>query len=83
MVVPVRAGSGVAALQCGQLPTGERVGIAFTSVDRLARVMGPGQAWIQIDVRAVQVMLAPVVVTRIQVDPGFVAVAGRPVAVSA
>jgi hypothetical protein len=73
----------MASLQCGQLPTGERVGIAFTTADRLARVMGSGQAWIRMDVRAVQVMLAPVGVTRIQVDPGFVACASRPVAVSA
>jgi len=45
MVVPVRTGSGMVRLRCGRLPTGERVGIAFTTEARLAAVMGAGQPW--------------------------------------
>jgi hypothetical protein len=83
MVVPVRAGSGMACLRCGRLPSGERVGIAFTTEDRLARVMGAGQPWIRLDVRAMRELLAPVGVTRIQVDPGLIATASHLVAVPA
>jgi hypothetical protein len=83
VIVPVRAGSGAAALQCGRLPTGERVGIAFSTADRLAGAMGPGQPGMWLDVRAMRGMLAPAGVTLIQVDPGAVVSAGRPLAASA
>jgi hypothetical protein len=72
MVVPVRTGSGIVCLQCGRLPTGERVGIAFTTEARLAGVMGADQAWIHLNDRAMKAMLAPLGVNRIQVDPGLV-----------
>lgn len=77
MVVPVRSGSGMVCLQCGRLPTGERVGIAFTTEARLAGVMGADQPWIHLNDRAMKAMLAPLGVTRIQVDPGLVS-AGLP-----
>jgi hypothetical protein len=73
MIVPVRTGSETVCLRCGQLPTGERVGIAFTTQARLAGVMGAGQAWIRLSDRAMKEMLASVGVARIQVDPGLVA----------
>jgi hypothetical protein len=69
MVVPVRAGSGMVSLRCGRLPTGERVGIAFTTEERLTQTMGPGQEWIHLHERALRAMLRPLGVTRIQVDP--------------
>lgn len=82
LVVPVHAGPGMAGLRCGRLPGGERVGIAFTSQASLAEVMGAGQPWIRLSAAAMRDMLAPLGVTRIQVDPGVIA-AGRPVSVSA
>src|SRR4030081_1175888 len=72
MVVPVGTGSGMVCLRCGRLPTGERVGIAFTTEARLAGVMGAGQPWIHLNDRAMKEMLAPLGVTRIQVDPGLI-----------
>jgi hypothetical protein len=82
LVVPVHAGPGMASLRCGRLLGGERVGIAFTSQAGLAEVMGAGQPWIRLSAAAMRDMLAPLGVTRIQVDPGVIA-AGRPVSVSA
>lgn len=82
LVVPVHTGPGMASLRCGRLPGGERVGIAFTSQAGLAEVMGAGQPWIRLSAPAMRDMLAPLGVTRIQVDPGVIA-AGRPISVSA
>jgi hypothetical protein len=82
LVVPVHTGSGMVSFRCGRLPGGERVGIAFTTQASLDRVMGTGQPWIYISAEAMRDMLAPLGVTRIQVDPGVIA-AGRPVSVSA
>ncbi|MFB9837228.1 SAV_915 family protein [Actinoallomurus acaciae] len=73
MVVPVRSGSGTVSLRCGRLPGGERVGIAFTTEARLVEAMGADQAWIRIHERAMRAMLAPLGVTRLQVDPRVVA----------
>jgi len=73
LVVPVRAGSGMAAIQCDRLPTGQPVGVAFTSASRLASVMGAGQPWILLSQAAMKEMLEPIGVTRIQVDPGLIA----------
>ena len=82
MVVPVRAGSGTVCLRCGRLPAGERVGIAFTTEAHLAAVMGAGQPRIHLSEPALEEMLAPLGVTRIQVDPGLVT-ASHPVSVPA
>ena len=82
MVVPVRAVSGMVSLRCGHLPTGERVGIAFTTEAHLAAVMGAGQPWIHLSDQAMEQMLAPLGVTRIQVDPGLVTTS-PPIAVPA
>ncbi len=81
-VVPVHTGTGMVSLRCGRLPSGERVGIAFTAEASLARAMGAGQPWIYMSAGAMRDMLAPLGVTRIQVDPGVIT-AGRPVSVPA
>ena len=82
LVVPVWTGSGMVCLRCGRLPTGERVGIAFTTEARLAGVMGADQPWIHLNDEAMKAMLAPLGVTRVQVDPGLVA-ASLPISVPA
>jgi hypothetical protein len=61
------------SLRCGRLPTGERVGIAFTTEERLTETMGPGQEWIHLHERALRAMLRPLGVTRIQMDPNVLA----------
>jgi hypothetical protein len=73
LVVPVRTRSGMACIRGGRLPTGQPVGVAFTSEERLASVMGAGQPWIHLSQAAMKEMLEPLGVTRIQVDPGLVA----------
>ena len=72
LVVPV-AGSETLALRSGRLPTGERVGIAFSTESRLIQVMGAGQRWIHLAEPAVKSMLAPLGIDRVQVDPGLIA----------
>lgn len=72
MVVPVR-GAGTVALRCGRLPSGERVGIAFSDEKRLAEVMGADQPWIHLSLDAQRAMLAPLGIQTIQVDPGLLA----------
>jgi hypothetical protein len=72
LVVPV-AGSETLALRSGRLPTGERVGIAFSTESRLIQVMGPGQRWIHLAVPALKAMLAPLGIDQVQVDPGLIA----------
>jgi hypothetical protein len=72
LVVPV-AGAEMLALRSGHLPTGERVGIAFTTESRLIQVMGAGQRWIQLSETAMKAMLAPLGIARVQVDPGLIA----------
>jgi hypothetical protein len=82
MIVPVRTVSGMVSLRCGRLPTGERVGIAFTTEAHLAAVMGADQPWIQMSEQALEEMLEPLGVTRVQVDPGLI-ITSRPVSVPA
>lgn len=77
MVVPV-SGSESVSLRSGRLPTGERVGIAFSTESRLRQDMGAGQRWILIGEPALKAMPAPlgidrVQVDRAQVDPGLIA----------
>jgi SseB protein N-terminal domain len=72
LIVPVRTVSGMVSLRCGHLPTGERVGIAFTTEAHLAAVMGAGQPWIEVSEQALAEMLEPVGVNQVQVNPGLV-----------
>jgi hypothetical protein len=58
--VPVRAGqAGVLALRTGRLPSGERVGLAFTSETALSQTLGPAQQWVHLAAPALAAMLAP------------------------
>lgn len=75
--VPVRAagGTGALVLWTGRLPQGTRVGIAFTTPDRLAAAMGGGQPWIRLSAQALRAMLTPLGIGGIQLDPLLVAAA--------
>ena len=68
--VPVQGGqAGALALRTGRLPSGERVGLAFTSETALAQTLGPAQQWIHLAASALTDMLAPLGVDHIRIDP--------------
>jgi hypothetical protein len=68
--VPVRTtAGGMVSVRTGRLEGGGRVGIAFTSEERLIRAFGAGQRSIRLHVSALRGLLRPLGVTRIQVDP--------------
>ena len=68
--VPVRESkAGTLALRTGRLPSGERVGLAFTSAAGLAATLGPAQQWAELCEQALKDMLAPLGVEQVRVDP--------------
>jgi hypothetical protein len=69
LFVPVReSGSGALALRTGRLPSGQRVGLAFTSEASLQSVFQPCQPWIRLHENAIRYMLGPVGIDHIRVD---------------
>ena len=69
LFVPVReSGSGILALRTGRLPSGQRVGLAFTSATLLLSELGPGQPWIRLHEEAMRDMLGPAGIDEIRVD---------------
>jgi hypothetical protein len=69
-LVPVgESKAGTLALRTGQLISGERVGLAFTSEASLLMTLGPSQHWILLAPGALRAMLAPLGITRVQLDP--------------
>ena len=70
LYVPVRtSGAGVLALRTGRLESGERTGLAFTSLDTLARTLGPAQQWVSLGEEPLRDMLAPLGIRQLRVDP--------------
>jgi hypothetical protein len=68
--VPVSVCSmNIVTIRTGRLPSGERIGLGFTSAAGLAAVFGPGQAGIVMHLRALHEMLACRGITTVQVDP--------------
>jgi hypothetical protein len=74
--VPVRSTGDIATLQTGRLPDGLRVGIAFTTLDRLRAAAGV-QEFMRLSEEALHDMLTPIGISRIQLDPTMVAVPVR------
>lgn len=69
LFVPVREnGPGVLALRTGRLPSGQRVGLAYTSAAALLSALGPGQPWIRLHEDALRDMLEPAGIDQIRVD---------------
>ena len=69
LFVPVReSGSGALALRTGRLPSGPRVGLAYTSAAALLSALGPGQSWIRLHEDAMRDMLEPAGIDQIRVD---------------
>ena len=70
-LIPVQISkAGALAVRTGRLPTGERVGLAFTSESAICQTLGPSQQWIRLAGRALADMLAPLGVEQITIDPG-------------
>jgi hypothetical protein len=70
-LVPVQISTaGALAVRTGRLPTGERVGLAFTSESAISQTLGPSQQWIRLAARALADLLAPLGVEHITIDPG-------------
>jgi hypothetical protein len=70
LYVPVRTGdAGVLTLRTARLESGERTGLAFTSLDTLARTLGPAQRWVSLGEEPLRDMLAPLGIGQLRVDP--------------
>jgi hypothetical protein len=71
LFVPTRSTCGGEGLvvQLAHLPTGRRVGIAFTSLARLRSATGPRQDWIRLYDDALRLTLGGLGVHTVQVDP--------------
>jgi hypothetical protein len=68
--VPVRESqAGTLALRTGRLPSGERVGLAFTSEASRQLTMGPLQHWARLAAEPIRDMLAPLGIRSIRIDP--------------
>jgi len=74
--VPVRCVGDIATLQTGRLPDGLRVGIAFSSLERLRAASG-AQEFMRVSEDGLHDMLERVGIVRIQLDPTVVAVPVR------
>jgi hypothetical protein len=70
LYVPVRVtNEGVLTLRTGRLESGERIGLAFTSLDSLEHTLGPAQQWINLGDEPLRDMLAPLGIRDLRVDP--------------
>lgn len=69
LLVPVRSGHGSLALRLFRTAAGKKTAVAFTSRDRLVRVLGDGHAWMWLNERALRGMLKDLDITDIVIDP--------------
>ena len=68
--VPVRTSrAGTLSLQTGRLPSGERVGLAFTSEAMLLLAFGPAQQFVHLAGPALTGLLAPLGIEQFRIDP--------------
>ncbi|HEY4465171.1 MAG TPA: SAV_915 family protein [Streptosporangiaceae bacterium] len=70
LYVPVHTcAGGTVSIRTGRLPSGQAVGLGFTSPARLAMVFGEWHPWIQLHLGALHAMLEPLGVTLVRIDP--------------
>jgi hypothetical protein len=70
LYVPVHTcAGGTVTIQTGRLPSGQAVGLGFTSPARLAMVFGAWQPWITLHLGALHEMLAPLGISLVRIDP--------------
>ncbi|MEV7012607.1 SAV_915 family protein [Streptosporangium sp. NPDC051022] len=69
LLVPVRAERGVLSLRLFRTQGGGRTAIAFTSRDRLVKVLGEGHAWMWLNERALREMVGNLDAVGVLIDP--------------
>lgn len=70
LLVPTRLGrGGTLVLTTACLATGERIGLAFTSIARLRGTLGVAQRWTTLPVATLRALLAASGVATLRVDP--------------
>jgi hypothetical protein len=70
LYIPVHTCAGdTVSLQTGRLPSGQAVGLAFTSPARLAMVFGEWHPWITLRLGSLHAMLEPLGITLVRIDP--------------
>jgi hypothetical protein len=70
LLVPIRENvAGCVALRTGRLPSGQRIGMAFTSEQALAEALGPDQRWITLCGRVARTMFAEAGAVQTRIDP--------------
>ena len=57
------------SIRTGRLPSGQAVGLGFTTSARLAMVFGARQPWIRLHLGALHAMLEPLGITLVRIDP--------------
>jgi hypothetical protein len=77
--VPVHAcASGTTSIRTGRLPSGQAIGLGFTTPARLAMVFGASHPWIRLPLGALHAMLEPRGITLVRIDPLPAPAAGAP-----
>ncbi|MFC7645957.1 SAV_915 family protein [Streptosporangium lutulentum] len=67
--MPVRSAGGVLGLRLFRTPAGDRTAVAFTSRDRLTKVLGGDQEWTWLCGRALRGMVEDLGGVGVVVDP--------------
>jgi hypothetical protein len=57
------------SIRTGRLPSGQAVGLGFTTSARLEMVFGASQPWIRLHLGALHAMLEPLGITPVRIDP--------------
>ncbi|WP_063772131.1 SAV_915 family protein [Kitasatospora mediocidica] len=78
LLVPVRSGPLGHTARMFRTPLGDRTAVAFSTEAQLTAALGPAQAWVLLAESALRALAEPLGVTRLTVDPQFVAAAPRP-----
>jgi hypothetical protein len=73
--IPVRSCGDIATLRTGRTPDGARVGVAFSTLAQLVAASGRRQDWLRMSEDNLRDVLAPLGITRIQLDAVTVVVA--------
>jgi hypothetical protein len=61
--------SGTTSIRTGRLPSGQAIGLGFTTPARLAMVFGASHPWIRLPLGALHAMLEPRGITLVRIDP--------------
>ncbi|MFK0289179.1 SAV_915 family protein [Streptomyces sp. NPDC090442] len=69
LFVPVRSGPAGCTARLFRTPLGGRTAVGFTSLQRLAEVLGGGQPWVRLSEPALRALTEPVGATTVTVDP--------------